>query len=73
MGSHSGHSSRSGIDGHGSYDGGSSRVKVATTFATSSIASTDATAIIHPNPTQFNKATRTTTAGIIKAGVSDSW
>ena len=52
MGSHSGHSTRSGIDGHGSYDGGSSRMKVATAFATISIASTDATTITHPNPTQ---------------------
>ena len=40
VGSHSGHSSRSGIDGHGSYDGGSSRMKVAATFATILIAST---------------------------------
>ena len=71
VGSHSGHSSRSGIDGHGSYDGGSSRMKVATTFATISIASTDATTITHPNPTQPNKATTTTTAGINKAGVPD--
>ena len=40
VGSHSGHSSRSGIDGHGSYDGGRSRMKVAATFATILIAST---------------------------------
>ena len=73
MGSHSGHSSRNGIDGHGSYDGGSNCVKVATTFATISIDSTDATTIIHPKATQLNKATTTTTARIITAGVSDGW
>ena len=46
-------------------------MKFAATFATISIASTDATTITHPNPTQPNKATKTTTAAISKAGVLD--
>ena len=71
VGRHSGHTSRSGIDGHGSYDGGRSRMEVAATFATILNASTNATTIAHPNSTQLNKATTTTIAGINKTGVSD--